>query len=57
MPAGKDRRRPQATAPVATGRDGSLHHSLHEPGYRREPDRPAISMDSRLWQAVMPEPH
>ena len=49
--------RPQATAPVATGRDGSLHHSLHEPGYRREPDRPAISMDSRLWQAVMPEPH
>ena len=43
--------------PVATGRDGSLHHSLQEPGYRREPARPAISMASRLWQAVTPEPH
>ena len=32
-------------------------HSLHEPGYRRLPFRPAYSIDSRLWQAVTPEPH
>ena len=43
--------------PRATGRAGSAHHSLHEPGYRCEPVSPACSMASRLWQAVTPEPH
>ena len=43
--------------PTATGFDGSADHSLHEPGYSTEPSSPAISMASRLWQAVTPEPH
>ena len=29
----------------------------HDPAYRRPPCRPAISIASRLWQAVTPEPH
>ena len=39
--------------PVAIGRLASAHHSLHEPGYRRLPGIPAISMASRLWQAEL----
>jgi hypothetical protein len=37
-----------AYAPVATGRAGSAHHSLHEPGYSAAPGKPAISSARRL---------
>lgn len=40
----------------ATGREKSEHHSLQDPGYNVEPERPATSIASRLWQAVTPEP-
>ncbi len=43
--------------PRTTGREASEDHSLHEPGYSREPRSPAIVMASTLWQAVTPEPH
>jgi hypothetical protein len=43
--------------PRAIGRAGSAHHSLQEPGYRRDAVNPAISMASALWQADTPEPH
>src|SRR4051794_5557070 len=50
------RRRPgDSPQPTATGREGSEDHSLHEPGYSAAPDNPAISIASRLWQAVTPE--
>ncbi len=32
-------------------------HPLHDGAYSREPQRPAYSIASRLWQAVTPEPH
>ena len=38
----------QDAGPVATGAPGWALHSLHEPGYKAAPDRPAISMASRL---------
>ena len=44
------------TGDVSTGRDGSLDHSLHEPGYSLAPCRPACSSASRFWQAVTPDP-
>jgi hypothetical protein len=40
----------------ATGRRGSLIHSLHEPAYSRPSPRPAWAIASRLWAAVTPEP-
>src|SRR5690606_19795761 len=49
-------RRIRGTHPWLLGRSGSVIHSLHEPGYSREPGSPAISMASRLWHAVTPEP-
>ena len=41
----------------ATGRSGSLIHSLQDPAYSRAPSRPASSMASRSRHAVTPEPH
>ena len=35
---------------------GSVDHSLQDPGYTRDPPRPAISIASALWQAATPEP-
>src|SRR3989442_5144257 len=43
--------------PRATGRAGSATHSLHDPGYRREPESPAILMARTLLQAGTPDPH
>jgi hypothetical protein len=51
--------------PAAGGRDyplramglvGSAIHSLHEPGYRREPGMAATDMARTLWHAVTPDP-
>lgn len=35
-------------APVAIGRVESAHHSLHEPGYKAAPSKPAVSNANRL---------
>jgi hypothetical protein len=52
-----DARRMPGDTQVATGRSRSATHSLQEPGYSREPLSPAISIASRLWHALTPEPH
>ncbi len=41
--------------PVVTGRDGSVTHSLHDPGYKAA-RTPATSIASTSWQAVTPLP-
>ena len=60
-----DHRRPRAGGtraargggygPVATGREGSAIHSLHEPGYSAAAI-PASSSASTWWAAVTPDP-
>ena len=44
------------SSPVATGRSGSVTHSLQEPGYRAAPSTPANSSASTVCAAVIPEP-
>jgi pimeloyl-ACP methyl ester carboxylesterase len=44
------------SSPVATGRPGSVTHSLHEPGYSAAPPTPASSSASTVCAAVIPEP-
>lgn len=46
----------EATRHSSTSRLASVIHSLHEPTYMREPERPAISMARTFCAAVMPEP-
>jgi hypothetical protein len=36
------------TQPRAIGRSGAAIHSLHEPGYRRDPGRPAMDIANTL---------
>ena len=43
-------------SPTATGRSGSWLYCDQEPGNRRPGPKPASSSDSRLWQAVTPDP-
>src|SRR4051812_39900856 len=43
-------------SPTATGRLGSLDHSLHKPAYSLGPRNPACSNARTLWHAVTPEP-
>ena len=49
--------RPQEATPLATGRDGSATHSLHDPGYSVLPSSPAWVIASRFAQAEIPLPH